>query len=367
MYPEPIDDTAPSPRTSLTTTVLRVDPTAPAAEAIAHAAEVIVAGGLVAFPTETVYGLGANALDPDAVARIFAAKERAASDPLIVHIAEPERLTQVAREVPPLAEALAREFWPGPLTLVLPRQPAIPPAISAGLDTVAVRLPRHPVALAILRASGVPIAAPSANRFTRTSATTAEHVLEDLDGRIELVLDGGPANVGVESTVVAVEGRRAVILRPGAITLEELSEVALRVDPSAEVALVQRGARQASPGMMEKHYAPRAHLTYVRGPQQTTAARVRELVQEALEAGARVGVLAPSEECSDFDPAHVRVIDLGPEGDLEAMAHRLYAGLRALDAAGVERMFARQLGTGGLAAALDDRLRRAASNVIEAE
>ncbi|MCK9518308.1 MAG: L-threonylcarbamoyladenylate synthase [Dehalococcoidia bacterium] len=347
------------------TEVLPVDAQHPGPEAIERAAAIIRAGGLVAFPTETVYGLGGNALDAAAVRRIFAAKERAPSDPLIVHIADAADLSRIAREVPGAAMALARQFWPGPLTLVLPKQAAVPPEATAGLDTVAVRLPSHPVALALIRAAGTPIAAPSANRFTRTSATTAAHVLEDLDGRIELVLDGGPAIVGVESTVVAVDAAGVHVLRPGAVSLEALRATLREAGHDIPVEVARPQAAPASPGMLEKHYAPRARLCYVRGPREDALARLRKELDAA--AGQQAGLLLPDDDLAALGDvvSATTVASLGPSDDLEAVAHRLYAGLRALDAAGVEVIFARQLTGDGLARAIDDRLRRAATTVIE--
>ena len=206
------------------TRVLAVDPTKPDPAGLAEAAQVLVAGGLVAFPTETVYGLGALALDSAAVNRIFAAKERPSTDPVIVHLAGPQDLPRVARSVPPGLEALATTFWPGPLTLIVPRGPAVPDIVTAGGDTVAVRVPAHPVARALLLAATVPIAAPSANRFSRPSPTRAEHVLADLDGRVDLILDAGPTSVGVESTIVDLTHRPARLLRPGGVPVEALRE-----------------------------------------------------------------------------------------------------------------------------------------------
>ncbi|MGH9614560.1 MAG: L-threonylcarbamoyladenylate synthase [Bryobacteraceae bacterium] len=224
---------------------------------LARAAELIRRGELVAFPTETVYGLGANALDADAVARIFEAKGRPSTSPLIVHVDGIERAGAVVRSWPDQAETLARRFWPGPLTLVLPKQAAIPALVTAGLDTVGIRVPNHPVALALLREAGVPIAAPSANRFTQLSPTTAEHVRESLGDRVSLILDGGPANVGIESTVLSL-GPAPVLLRPGMITRAQIEAligpVALAEDPPS-------GPHQ-SPGQHRKHYSPRTPLAF---------------------------------------------------------------------------------------------------------
>jgi L-threonylcarbamoyladenylate synthase len=204
--------------------LVRVDPAVPDPAIIAEAAAIIKRGGLVAFPTETVYGLGANALDARAAEGIFAAKQRSRDDPLIVHLASPDELDAIVSEVPPTARALAARFWPGPLTLVLPKRPIVPDVVTAGLPSVAVRVPSHAVARALLRAAGLPIAAPSANLFTRSSATTAQHVLEDLGDRVDLILDGGPTPFGIESTVVAAGATEVRLLRPGAVTPEAIAE-----------------------------------------------------------------------------------------------------------------------------------------------
>jgi L-threonylcarbamoyladenylate synthase len=352
------------------TALLAIDPLHPEPAAIARAAAVIRAGGLVAFPTETVYGLGANATDAAAVARIFAAKGRALDDPLIVHIDnEVVPLASVVRDVPPLAAHLATHCWPGPLTLVLPRGERIPPIVSAGLPDTAVRVPAHPVARALIAAAGVPIAAPSANRFTRTSATTAAHVLDDLGGRIDLVLDGGPATAGIESTVVAVEGGRARILRPGALTFEAL-EALVRDVPGARLDYAATGGAgaAASPGLLAKHYAPQAPLVAVFGEGPEALEAFRAVLRQEAGAGRRVGALLCTEDVAlarDAAPALVAE-DLGSARQPEAVARRLFAAMRALDAAGVDVIVARPFPPVGLGVALQDRLRRAASRVVTA-
>ncbi len=349
-----------------TTQVLAVDPQNPDREIIERAALVLRGGGLVAFPTETVYGLGANALDAAAVRRIFEAKERSPSDPVIVHIAELSDLAHIVREVPQSARALAARFWPGPLTLVLPKRPEVPDEVTAGLDTVAVRQPSHPVAAALIRAAGVPIAAPSANLFTRTSATTAQHVLDDLGGRIDMVLDGGPTRVGVESTVVAIDEAGIHILRPGAVPMEAI-EAALREDAiDVTVTLARPRTRMASPGLLGKHYAPRADLCYIRGEPGAALARLRE--ELAAERGRLVGLLLAEEDVEALGELarDARLALLGPTRDPDVMAQRLYAGLRALDSAGVEIIYARQPHGPGIIHAIDDRLRRAATTIIDA-
>ena len=334
--------------------------------AIGIAAGVIRAGGTVAFPTETVYGLGANATDAAAVAKIYIAKQRALNDPLIVHCApEPDDL-QNAPEALLRAEvigafsphqrqqmlALTRAFWPGPLTLVLPRGPRIPANVSAGLDTVAVRMPNHPVALALIRQSGVPIAAPSANRFGHVSPTSAQHVLDDLDGRIDVVLDGGPTSIGVESTVLDLTTETPVILRPGGLAREEIERVigALSSESTPAPTLPGSDAPLHSPGMLSKHYAPRAELRIV--PNLDALLQER---QSLTARGLRVGLLVRTGEvaaCAGLDPQFI----LGET--LADIARNLYAGLRALDDDGAEVILISQVERTGLGEAIADRLQR---------
>lgn len=330
--------------------LLVADPADPAtfAAAIAAAAAILRRGGLVAFPTETVYGLGAHALDPAAVARIYAAKGRPSFNPLIVHIADAGELPRLARTVSPLAQRLAAAFWPGPLTLVLPRQPIVPDAVTAGLDTVGVRVPAHPVARALIAAAGLPIAAPSANAYTRVSPTTAAHVIAQLGDRVELVLDGGPATVGIESTVVDVSGAQPVLLRPGGIAAERIEAL---VGPLLRVAAMAGEAPRPAPGMVDRHYAPRARL-------QPFAAEQRQVVWEQLAAllaaGRKVGLLAFSTEAVQATVAWCM------PNDAAGYARELYAALHALDAAGCELAFVERLPGGPAWEAVADRLRRAA-------
>ncbi len=328
-------------------------------ENIALAAETIKAGGLVAFPTETVYGLGANALDADAVARIFAAKERPTADPLIVHLSGLDQLSRVARSVPTTAQRLAETFWPGPLTLVLSKQPHVPALVTSGLDTVAVRVPDHAVALALLRAANLPIAAPSANRFGHVSPTTAQHVWHDLHGRIEIILDGGATAVGVESTVLDVSTSPPAILRPGGIPAEMLEAVIGPVAVLRRSLPLDQGL--PSPGLLEKHYAPRAALIFFIGPTGREALMAHLAATRA--AGRRAGVLAMDEDAPALARGGAVVYRLG--ADLNSVARHLYAGLRWLDAQGVDVILCRDFGTGGLGLAIRDRLTRAAARVVE--
>jgi L-threonylcarbamoyladenylate synthase len=317
---------------------------------VARAAELLRSGGTVAFPTETVYGLGANALDPHAVAKIFAAKERPSWDPVIAHVSDRKMLAQVA-EVPEAAEVLIKAFWPGPLTLLLPRLSAVPDAVTAGRPLVGVRMPKHPIALELITTAGVPIAAPSANRFGRTSPTTAAHVLEDLDGRIDAVLDGGPTEVGVESTVFDVLA--GVIYRPGAVTAAMLTAATGFPVEIYKVPAMQ-GVPESlpSPGVGMRHYAPRARLVLVPDEEE-----MQERVSRLLSQGERVGVMLPSGWAS---PPGAVVFAWATWRDSDGLARGVFAGLRELDATGVATIVCPLPGASGVGAAIRDRLEKAA-------
>ncbi len=334
------------------------------AAVFAEAAECLRGGGLVAFPTETVYGLGALALEEKAVARIFAAKGRPAADPLIIHIHEQAQVTELVTDFPPLAGLLAAEFWPGPLTLVLPKSEAVPAIVTAGGPTVALRVPSDERSRSLLLAVAAPLAAPSANRFGRISPTRAEHVLAELGGRIEMLLDGGPTGYGLESTVLDVTTTPARILRPGALTLEELR----RVDPHIQLVDGDGGAEwddtMRSPGQLPTHYAPRAALWLASGP------RARELLAAECEgrraAGQSVGWLYVEEDAELATRADESVL-LGGEEDAEECARRLYHALRELDDRAVAVILARELPERGMGRAINDRLRRAARGRTRAD
>ena len=319
-------------------------------EDLKGAAAILRAGGLVAFPTETVYGLGANALDAEAVARIFAAKERPGWDPVIVHVAGRNMVDRVA-SVSGEAERLMEAFWPGPLTLLLPRTASVPDNVTAGREFVGVRMPDHALALELIRLAGVPVAAPSANRFGRTSPTTAEHVLLDLDGRIDAILDGGPTTVGVESTVLDVAAR--VVYRPGAISVEQLSVI---LDCEVRVfhgPLHAAPASLPSPGVGMRHYAPRAQLLLV----EQSEGLVNLLCRMDNRVQHPIGVMLPT---GWEKPEGVVSFDWGPWGDLPILARRMFAGLRELDRAGVASILCPVPAGGGLGEALRDRLHKAA-------
>lgn len=322
-------------------------------------AELLRRGGLVAFPTETVYGLGANALDEQAVRAIFAAKGRPADNPLIVHIWDRSQLAQVCH-VTPLAETLMDAFWPGPLTLLMPRREEIPPVVTASLPTVAVRMPSHPVAAALLRACGVPVAAPSANRSGKPSPTAARHVMEDMEGRIPLILDGGDCQVGLESTVLDISGEIPCILRPGGITRDMLETILPRVDVAGSVLRpLQPGEKALSPGMRYKHYAPAGTVTLVTGEETQVVEACRTLYQEAEAAGRRACVLCFTEHALQLTDCRVEV--LGSRERPEEVAHRLFALLRDMDETGMEAIFSEVLPPEGVGLAVMNRLGRAAA------
>jgi L-threonylcarbamoyladenylate synthase len=349
---------------------LVVDAASPDPATIAQAARVLIGGGLVVFPTETVYGLGAHALDADAVAGVFAAKDRPATDPLIVHLASADDLPRVAASVPAPAAALAAAFWPGPLTLIMPRHARVPLAVTAGLPNVAVRVPAHPVARALLAAAGVPVAAPSANRFSRPSPTTAAHVLTDLDMRVDVVLDAGQTDIGVESTIVDCTVSPPLVRRAGGVPLEALVTVVPDIAVADEVVGVERA--QIAPGQLLRHYAPAARMTVYDAAPADGVARVAREVRQASARGMVVGVLAPDEALTALAPeiaaaaaaGRVLVATLGPRDDGAAAARALFAALRALDAGGVDVIFALGPTRTRLGAAVWDRLRRAADGRV---
>ncbi len=346
------------------TQILHIDPHQPEPAAIAEAAAVLAAGRLVAFPTETVYGLGANALDRDAVERIFAAKQRPFSDPLIVHLAGATQIERVAEQIPPAVERLAERFWPGPLTLVVRRGAHVAPNVSAGRDTVAVRVPAHPVAHALLTACDLPIAAPSANLFSRPSPTTAQHVLADLDGRVDIILDGGPTTIGLESTVVDLTQTPPVLLRPGGVPVELLLDLLPDLRVPAAPLVAAEGAATASPGTLLKHYSPHASVFLLRGDGIAARALAQTLLEGLHGAGLRAGILVPDEESPLYAGLHAEVVSMGPAADPLAVARYLFARLRELDSLGVDVILAREVAAGGLGTAIRDRLFRAAEGRV---
>ncbi|ADL08783.1 translation factor SUA5 [Thermosediminibacter oceani DSM 16646] len=343
--------------------MIKVNPENPEPESINLAARVIKNGGLVAFPTETVYGLGANALDEKAAFKIYQAKKRPQDNPLIVHIHSPGELDKLASNVPRTARILMEKFWPGPLTIVLEKSGAVPYGTTGGLDTVAVRMPRHPVALALIRESGVPIAAPSANISGRPSPTTAGDVYEDLAGRVDIILDGGPCEVGVESTVLDLTGEVPVILRPGGVTREELEAVLGRVELDPGLA---EGQKPKSPGQKYKHYSPKARVLVVEGPIEAQVRKITELAKKLTAEGKKVGIMATVQTRGYYETGCVLSV-----GDREApltISSNLFSVLRKFDKLGVEEVLAEGIPETGLGLAVMNRLRKAAGyNIIKLE
>ena len=338
----------------------------PSAAVLAEAAALIRAGALVGFPTETVYGLGANALDSDAVAAIFAAKGRPGDNPLIAHIAQLEQLSPlISGEPSPAARALMDAFWPGPLTLIFPKSVAVPRRTTAGLDTVAIRMPSHPVAQALILRCGLPIAAPSGNRSGRPSPTTAAHMLEDMDGRVPLIIDGGSCGVGVESTVVDVTGEVPRVLRPGGVTPEQIEAVcgACEVDPSVMRPLGE-GEKPRSPGMKYRHYAPAGELTIYRGAPEAVAAAICAAYDRAESERNRALILAMDANLPRYGERRAR--SLGQ--DAKQAAKRLFAALREADALRADVILAEAVDDAGIGLAVMNRMGRAAAfHIVDVE
>lgn len=328
---------------------------------VAQAAAILRSGGLLAFPTETVYGLGANGLDAAAVRKIFEAKGRPQDNPLILHVPSPPWLSRCCEDVPPIAYELARRFWPGPLTMILRRKPIVPDVTTAGLDTVGMRCPDHPVALALIREAGVPVAAPSANRSGRPSCTRAQDVREDMDGRIDGIVDGGPCAVGVESTILDLTCEPPRLLRPGGLPLEELEAVLGHVEiDRAVTSPLKPGEQPKAPGMKYRHYAPKAPVTVVTGGPEASAAEIARRLQPGD------GVICFDEFASRF-PGH-SVETLGPKGDKSAQAQRLFDALRAFDSVEVGEIYAQCPDHKGLGLAINNRLKKAAGfRILDAD
>jgi len=332
------------------TQVLHLDQERPQQETIELAASIIRNGGLVAFPTETVYGLGADAMNENAVRKIFEAKGRPSDNPCIVHVDGREMLDRVAGAVPAKAERLIQKFWPGPLTLVLERRPEVAPSVSAGLSTVAVRMPGSGIALEMIRAARTPVAAPSANASGRPSPTTAAHVLEDLGGRIDLILDGGTTNIGIESTVLDVTTDPPMILRPGWITQEKLSEMIGPIERADSGEELRR-----SPGTRHRHYSPRARVVLI---EQGSPGFIEQVCRDHLKEGA-VGFAGHS--AVEIDDPNFSAIRLG--SNAKDYAHSIYATLRQLDKKDPRVIIVEGISEAGEGAAVMDRLRRAASAI----
>lgn len=326
---------------------------------IDHAAGILKSGGLVAFPTETVYGLGANALDETAVKKIFEAKGRPSDNPLIVHISSKNEVDRLVRSIPANAEKLMNTFWPGPLTLVLDKSGLVPQVITAGLDTVAVRVPSHPAALALIKAAGLPIAAPSANTSGKPSPTLAEHVIEDLTGKVDVIIDAGNSTVGLESTVLDVTVDPAVILRPGGITPEQLEQVLgiVGIEPALS-GKMDKDIKPRSPGVKYTHYSPKAQVIVIEGMLPGVVEKISELLREYERKGIKAGVLATEQTQGFYTGAEV--ISAGSRNNPETIASSLFGALREFDNRKVEVILAEAIEKTGIGLAVMNRLNKAA-------
>ena len=326
------------------------------------AGSIIRSGGLVAFPTETVYGLGGNALDPEASRRIYAAKGRPSDNPLIVHIADLGSLSRIVSRIPDSALALADAFWPGPLTMILPRSSEVPSETTGGLDTVAVRMPSHPVALELIRKSGGYIAAPSANTSGRPSPTRAQHVYDDLNGRIDMIIDGGSVGIGIESTIIDLTEEVPMVLRPGFISIDMLRAVVgeVRMDPGLRAD--DPSFRPKAPGMKYRHYAPKASLIIVEGEENAVRARIEELAREAEENGGLAGIIATDEDASSYTHGIVR--SAGTRSDEITISRTLFGILREFDDLHVSVIYSEAFDTPQLGTAIMNRLLKAAGHQV---
>lgn len=345
----------------MNTQIVSVDKDNPEKEIIKQAAKIIKAGGLVAFPTETVYGLGGNALDAEVAKKIYAAKGRPQDNPLIVHIYSLIQLEELVKEIPAKARMLMEKFWPGPLTIIFYKKDIVPFSTTGGLDTVAIRMPAHPVALELIKESGVPIAAPSANISGKPSPTCAQDVAEDLSGKIDMILDGGPTEVGVESTVLDISEEIPIILRPGGVTKEELEKVLGKVEVDPGLA---PGEKPRSPGQKYRHYAPKAQVTIFEGTVENQVSAICTLAAELESRGLKVGIMATAQTRHFYTSGCV--ISVGDRTAPLTISSNLFSILRKFDRLGVEKILAESIPKTGIGLAVMNRLYKAAGyNVVE--
>ena len=359
------------------TIIKKIDSVSPKADDFTEAVRILKNGGLVAFPTETVYGLGGNAYDSTASKRIYAAKGRPSNNPLIVHISEFKEIYPLVKSVPEKAVKLAKKFWPGPLTMILEKSDSIPKETTGGLDTVAVRMPSHPVANRLIKEVGIPIAAPSANASGRPSTTKAEHVIEDLNGKIDMIIDGGSSDIGLESTIVDLTVTPPLILRPGYITLEDLRDVLPDIEYDKAVLKRQKDDTviAKAPGMKYRHYAPKGELTIYEGKAQAVALAVKKKAEEKLKEGYKVGILTSDElskeyselknSTGDTSSERLVIIDIGSRSDEAGIAAGLFDALRSFDKHGAEFIYAESFESEKIGQAIMNRLMKAAGYHIE--
>lgn len=339
--------------------IVKVNSKNPEKEIIKKAAKIIQKGGLVAFPTETVYGLGANALNKKAVRKIFEVKGRPLDNPIIVHIADFKDLKKLAKKIPKKVEILSKKFWPGPLTLILFKKKVVPDEVTAQRKTVAIRMPKNKIALELIKMSRLPIAAPSANLAGRPSATTAEDVFDDFDKKIDLILDGGKTEIGLESTVLDLTSKTPQILRPGGISFERIKKILknLKLHPSLLGKKLKGKAK--SPGMKYRHYAPRAKLILVKGEIEEMKEGIKKLIKKYKKLAKKIGVMATSETKDEYSGANL-VISLGSRKNLRQIAKNLFRALRRFDRKGVEIILAETFPKKGMGLAIMDRIEKAA-------
>ncbi len=348
-----------------TSRVAKINPSFPQRHWLQKAATILRTGGLVAFPTETVYGLGADALNPSAVEKIFRAKQRPGWDPLIVHVRDLAMAESLAQDVPAIFRQLASQFWPGPLTLIVKKDARVPDAVTAGRPNVALRIPRHPVAAALLTEANLPIAAPSANQFGRPSPTRATHVVADLGTRVDLILDAGPTQLGVESTVLDLTQSLPAILRPGGVTREQLEALIgpVALAPSVADELAKQGL--AGPGMTQQHYAPHGRVELFDGDRQAVTDQLSARAAELRQRGHCVAAIVSDEMLPAVAPVVELVSNFGAWGDWEKFAQRLFAAFRVFDAQGAVVILCVLPPATGIGLAVRDRLQRAAGNLTE--
>lgn len=346
----------------MNTIMLKSDCTQIDMEDMMHAGRVIKRGGLVAFPTETVYGLGGDALSPDASKKIYAAKGRPSDNPLIVHIAELDKLAPIVKEVPKKAKKLAEAFWPGPLTMVMYKSDLVPYATTGGLETVAVRMPNHPIALAFIKEAGGYVAAPSANTSGKPSPTSASHVADDMAGVIDMIIDGGDVGIGLESTIVDLTQKHPMILRPGYITKTMLEKVVGKVLVDKTIMEVAEGVAPKAPGMKYKHYAPKGELTIVEGTEEAVVDKINELTSIAREKGERVGIIGTEQTVKRYFADSIKCA--GSREDEETIAHNLYRILREFDDEDITVIYSESFESLGIGQAIMNRLLKAAGHKV---
>lgn len=346
----------------MNTKIVKIDPAHPRMEDIREAARIIREGGLVAFPTETVYGLGGNALDVTASQRIYAAKGRPSDNPLIVHIADMASLLPLVTEIPEAARKLASACWPGPLTMIFHKSSIVPLETTGGLDSVAVRFPSHPIACALIREGGGYVAAPSANTSGRPSPTMAEHVIEDLKGKIEMIVDGGSVGIGLESTIVDFTENIPTILRPGYINEQMLRDILGEVRMDKGLLAENSRIHPKAPGMKYRHYAPKGSLLIVEGQTERVAAKIEEMAREKTAAGYTVGIIGTDESVGRYSSGIIKSI--GTRSDEESIGRHLYSVLREFDDCGAAYIFSESFDTPKMGQAIMNRLLKAAGHQV---